>query len=71
MAQRHVLRRLVEIRLEAAVLFGEQIGKDIEHQLLRLVDVVQIAVNLQRQRIAVFSHQGLQPCIVTAQVLMV
>jgi hypothetical protein len=75
MAQRHVPRRLVEIRLEAAVpdlrLFGEQIGKDIEHQLLRLVDVVQIAVNLQRQRIAVFSHQGLQPCIVTAQVLMV
>ena len=49
-AQRHVPRRLIQIRLEAAVpdlrLFRKQIGKDVDHQLLRLVDVVQVAVDV-------------------------
>ena len=44
-------RRLIEIRLEAAVpdagFFREQIGENIQHQLLRLVNVVQIAVDIQ------------------------
>ena len=73
MAQRHVPRRLIEIRLEAAVpdlrLFGEQIGKDVEHQLLRLVNVMQIAVNIQGQGVTVFLHQGIEPFVVTAQIL--
>ena len=75
MAQRHVPRRLIEIRLEAAVpdagLFGEQIGENIQHQLLRLVNVVQIAVDIQGQRVAVFFHQGIEPFVVTAQILAV
>ncbi len=70
MAQRHVPRRLIEIRLEAAVpylrLFGEQIGENVQHQLLSLVNVVQIAVNIQGQGVAVFFHQGFQPRIVAA-----
>ena len=49
-AQRHVPRRLIEVCLEAAVpdlrLFRKQIGKDVDHQLLRLVDVVQVAVDV-------------------------
>ena len=65
----------IEIRLEAAVpdlrLFGEQIGKDVEHQLLRLVNVMQIAVNIQGQGVAIFFHQGLQPRVVAAQILAV
>ena len=70
MAQRRVARGLIEIRLEAAVpylrLFGEQIGENVQHQFLRLVNVVQIAVNIQGQGVAVFFHQGLQPCIIAA-----
>ena len=75
MAQRHMPRRLIEIRLEAAVpdagLFGEQIGENIQHQLLCLVNVVQIAVDVQRQRVAVFFHQGIEPFVVAAQILAV
>ena len=75
MAQRHVPRRLIEIRLEAAVpdagLFGEQIGENVQHQLLRLVNVVQIAVDIQGQRVAVFFHQGIEPFVVAAQILAV
>ena len=73
--QRHVPRRLIEIRLEAAVLnprfLCEQIGKDIEHQLLGLVDIVQVAVEIECQGIAVFFHQSVQPRIVAAQILAV
>jgi len=75
MTQRHVPRRLVEIRLEAAVpylrLFREQIGENVQHQLLRLVNVVQIAVNIQGQGVAVFLHQGLQSRVVAVQILAV
>ena len=75
MAQRHVPRRLIEIRLEAAVpylrLFGEQIGENVQHQLLRLVNVVQIAVDIQGQWVAVFFHQGIEPFVVAAQILAV
>jgi len=75
MAQRHIPRRFIEIRLEAAVpdawLFREQIGENVQHQLLRLVNVVQIAVNIQGQGVAVFFHQDLQPRVVAAQILAV
>jgi len=75
MAQRHIPRGLIEIRLEAAVpdlrLFGEQIGKDVEHQLLRLVNVMQIAVNIQGQGVTVFFHQGIKPFVIAAQILAV
>ena len=75
MAQCHVPRRLIQIRLEAAVpdagLFGEQIGENIQHQLLRLVNVVQIAVNIQGQGVAVFFHQGIKPFVIAAQILAV
>ena len=75
MAQRHVPRRLIEIRLEAAVpylrLFGEQIGENVQHQLLRLVNVVQIAVDIQGQGVAVFFHQGIEPFVVAVQILAV
>ena len=75
MAQRHVPRRLIEIRLEAAVpdagLFREQIGENIQHQLLGLVNVVQVAVDIQGQGVAVFFHQGIEPFVVTAQILAV
>ena len=75
MAQRHVPCRLIEIRLEAAVpdagLFGEQIGKNVQHQLLGLVDIVQVTVNVQGQWVAVFFHQGVQPLVVAVYVLAV
>ena len=68
-------RRLIEIRLEAAVLdaglFREQIGENVQHQLLRLVNVVQIAVDIQGQGVAVFFHQGIKPFVVAAQILAV
>ena len=74
-AQRHVPRRLIEIRLEAAVpdagLFREQIGENVQHQLFGLVNVVQIAVDIQGQGVAVFFHQGIEPFVVTAQILAV
>ncbi len=64
-AQRHVPRRLIEIRLEAAVpdagLFGEQIGENIQHQLLGLVNVVQIAVDIQGQGSPYFFIRALSP----------
>ena len=75
MAQCHVPCRLIQIRLEAAVpdagLFREQIGENVQHQLFGLVNVVQIAVDIQGQGVTVFFHQGLQPRIVAAQILAV
>ena len=75
MAQCHVARGLIEIRLEAAVpylrFFREQIGENIQHQLLRLVNVVQIAVNIQGQGVTVFFHQGIKPFVIAAQILAV
>ena len=47
------------------------VGENVQHQLLRLVNVVQIAVNIQGQGIAVFFHQGLQPRVIAAQILAV
>ena len=75
MAQRHVPRRLIQIRLETAVadagLFREQIGEHIQHQLLCLVYIVQVAVEVQGQGIAVFFHQSLQPRVIAVQILAV
>ena len=75
MAQRHIPRRLVEICLEAAVpdagLFREQIGENVQHQLLGLVNVVQIAVDIHGQGVTVFFHQGIKPFVVAAKILAV
>ena len=72
-AQRHVARRLIQIRLKTSIpdprLLCEKIGENVEHQLLRLMDIVQIAVNVHRQRVAVLFHQSLQPCVVAGQIL--
>ena len=60
MAQSHVPRCFIQVSLKTAVpdawLFCEQIGKDFDHQVLRFVDIMQIAIDVQGQRVTVFSH---------------
>ena len=50
MAQSHVPRCFIQVSLKTAVpdawLFCEQIGKDFDHQVLRFVDIMQIAIDV-------------------------
>lgn len=75
MPQRHVTGRFVEICPKAAVpdpgAPGQQIGKDLDHQVLCLVNIIEIAVYVQSQGIAVFFHQLRQPCFVAVQITAV
>ena len=59
-AQSHVPRCFIQVGLKTTVpdtrLFCEQIGKYFDHQILRLVGIMQIAIDVQGQRVTVFSH---------------
>ena len=64
-------RRLIKIGTKSAVadmrFFGNKIGKGFDHQIFCLVDIVEVAIDVQGQTVAVAFHQYLQPVIVTAQ----
>ncbi len=49
-AQSHVPRRFIQVSPESAIPdrgpFGEQVGKYFYHQVLRLVNVMQIAIDV-------------------------
>lgn len=64
-------RGFVEIRAKAVVAetrsFGNKIGKRFNHEVLRFVDIMEIAVDVEHQTVAVAFHQSLQSAIITAQ----
>lgn len=68
MTQNHVPRCFIKVSLKSAVPdtwpFREQIGKDFEHQILCFVNIMQIAVDIESQRVTVFSYQCLKSCII-------
>ena len=75
-AQSQVAGSLVEVRLEAAcpvdgTSFGEDLGEGFDHQILRLVEVFQIAVEVVHQRVAVTLHQQVGGLLLAVQILPV
>ena len=73
--QGHVPRRLVKVGAKAAVpdvgLFGDEIGKDLDHQILRLVKVAEVAVQIEGQLGAVTLHKLAQSVLVAVEVAAV
>ena len=73
--QGHVPRRLVKVGAKAAVpdvgLFGDEIGKDLDHQILRLVKVAEVAVQIEGQLGAVTLHKLTQSVLVTVEIAAV
>ena len=69
-AKRKMTRRLIKIGTKSAVadmrFFGNKIGKGFNHQVFCLVDIMEVAVDIQGQTVAVAFHQDLQSVIVTA-----
>ena len=68
-------RRLVEVGAKAAVpdgrSFGDEIGKGLDHQVLRLVKVAEVAVQIEGQLGAVTLHKRTQGVLVAVEVAAV
>ena len=67
--------RLVEVGAKAAVpdagLFGDEIGKGLDHHILRLVKVAEVAVQIEGQFGAVAFHKLTQGILVTVEIAVV